>query len=292
MGKFDKYEGCGRVLACPVCRESLHLSERSLVCGGRHSFDLAKQGYVNLYRGKPINEYTKESFQERQQILNQGMYEHILEEISRFLAGVYTEKSPEKRILVDAGCGEGYYSRELAERLGQPLNLEFWGVDLSRDSVQLAAGSANAKGGAAADVKWVVADIGDLPFRTESVDVVLDIFTSANYQEFQRILKDGGYLIKVIPGNCHVQELREAAKDHLFHKDYTQRRGASVFAEQFDLVLQKRISRTFTVNPQIRDIFIRMTPLLFSVDKSGIDWDQVKTITVEGELLVGRKALK
>ena len=50
MGKFDKYADCGRVLACPVCGGSLQLQERSLVCDARHSFDLAKQGYVNLYR--------------------------------------------------------------------------------------------------------------------------------------------------------------------------------------------------------------------------------------------------
>ena len=89
MGKFDKYAACGRVLACPVCGGSLQLQERSLVCDARHSFDLAKQGYVNLYRGKPINEYTKESFQERQTILEKGMYAHLLEEICDFLTKTY-----------------------------------------------------------------------------------------------------------------------------------------------------------------------------------------------------------
>lgn len=289
MGKFDKYTDCGRVAACPVCGEPLELKERSLVCSGRHSFDLAKQGYVNLYRGKPINEYTKESFQERQQILNQGMYAHILEEICRVLETTWAGEEPGEKILLDAGCGEGYYSREIAARLGTVLNLDIWGVDLSRDSVQLAAGTANGKGGAATEVKWMVADISKLPVHPESVDVVLDIFTSANYQEFQRILKEGGWLIKVIPGKGHVKELREAAKDQLFHKDYNERRGADVFAEQFELVMQKTVSRTFEVDSQVRDIFIGMTPLLFSVDKSKIDWETVKTITVEGEILIGRK---
>ena len=55
------------------------------------------------------------------------------------------------------------------------------------------------------------------------------------------------------------------------------------------MVLQKTVSRTFEVTPEERDIFIRMTPLLFAVDKSKIDWTQVKTITVEGQLLIGRK---
>ena len=296
MGKFDKYADCGRVLACPVCGGSLQLQERSLVCDARHSFDLAKQGYVNLYRGKPINEYTKESFQERQTILEKGMYAHLLEEICDFLIKTYgqdaaevsgADSKPAKKVLLDAGCGEGYYTREIAQRLG--AQLELYGTDLSRDSIQLAAGTANGMGSGPADIKWFVSDIGRLPAADKSVDYVLDIFTSANYQEFQRVLADGGYLIKVIPGEGHVKELREAASDQLYHKEYKERRGAAVFGEHFDVVLQKTVSRTFEVTPEERDIFIRMTPLLFAVDKSKIDWTQVKTITVEGQLLIGRK---
>ncbi len=299
MGKFDKYAGCGRVLACPVCGKRLELGGlqgRSLACEDGHSFDLAKQGYVNLYRGKPINEYTKESFQERQTILEKGMYAHILEEICAFLRKIYGPGEisgseagmiREKKVLLDAGCGEGYYTRELALCLGDVL--ELYGTDLSRDSIQLAAGTANGMGPGPADVKWFVSDIGKLPVSDSSVDVVLDIFTSANYQEFQRVLAEDGFLIKVIPGEGHVKELREAAKDQLYHKDYKERRGAAVFGEHFEVVFQKTVSRTFQVTPAERDIFINMTPLLFAVDKSQIDWTQVKTITVEGELLIGRK---
>lgn len=294
MGKFDKYEGCGSVLVCPVCGQPLQLGGmqmRSLVCSEGHSFDLAKQGYVNLYRGKPINEYTKESFQERQLILERGMYGHLLEEICSFLAdsakSSAEEAAPGAKVLLDAGCGEGYYTREIAQRFGEKLKL--YGTDLSRDSIQLAAGTANGLGTGPADIKWFVSDIGRLPVADESVDYVLDIFTSANYQEFQRILKEDGYLIKIIPGEGHVKELREAARDHLYHKEYKERRGAAVFAEQFEPVLQKTVSRTFSVTPEERDIFIGMTPLLFAVDKSKIDWSSITEITVEGELLIGKK---
>ena len=294
MGKFDKYEGCGSVLICPVCGDALQLGGpqmRALVCPIGHSFDLAKQGYVNLYRGKPMNEYTKESFQERQVILQRGMYAHLLEEICSYLrktseSGTETD---EKKVLVDAGCGEGYYTREIAQQFN---HLQLYGTDLSRDSIQLAAGTANGMGAGPADIKWFVSDISKLPVADGSVDYVLDIFTSANYQEFQRVLADDGYLIKIIPGEGHVKELREAAKDQLYHKEYKERKGAAVFAEQFELVEQKVVSRTFSVSPEERDIFIRMTPLLFAVDKSKIDWSTVTEITVEGELLIGRKNKK
>lgn len=291
MGKFDKYEGCGKVLVCPVCGDVLQLGGpqmRSLVCSVGHSFDLAKQGYVNLYRGKPINEYTKESFQERQVILQRGMYAHLLEEICSFLRKTLESgmDSVEKKVLVDAGCGEGYYTREIAQQFD---HLQLYGTDLSRDSIQLAAGTANGMGAGPAEIKWFVSDISKLPVADGSVDYVLDIFTSANYQEFQRVLGEEGYLIKIIPGEGHVKELREAAKDQLYHKEYKERKGAAVFAEQFELVEQKIVSRTFSVSPEERDIFIRMTPLLFAVDKSKIDWSTVTEITVEGELLIGKK---
>ena len=288
MNKFERYRQTCSVLVCPVCGGGLGLTAagRSLACSAGHSFDIARQGYVNLYRGKPVNEYSKESFRQRQQILEKGMYAHILEEICSFLQAVCGAGRP--RLLLDAGCGEGYYTREIAARLGG-CGLDFYGVDLSRDSVQLAASTANQAGGAASAIKWLVADIGHLPVRDGSVDFLLDIFTSAIYEEFQRILSPDGYLIKVIPGEGHVKELREAASSQLHHKDYKERKGTAVFSEHFETILNKTVSQTFAVTPEERDVFIHMTPLLFHVDKTKVDWSAVHSITVEGQLLIGRK---
>lgn len=288
MNKFERYRQTCSVLVCPVCGGGLGLTAagRSLACSAGHSFDIARQGYVNLYRGKPVNEYSKESFRQRQQILEKGMYAHILEEICSFLQAVCGAGRP--RLLLDAGCGEGYYTREIAARLGG-CGLDFYGVDLSRDSVQLAASTANQAGGAASAIKWLVADIGHLPVRDDSVDFLLDIFTSAIYEEFQRILSPDGYLIKVIPGEGHVKELREAASSQLHHKDYKERKGTAVFSEHFETILNKTVSQTFAVTPEERDVFIHMTPLLFHVDKTKVDWSAVHSITVEGQLLIGRK---
>ena len=288
MNKFERYRQTCSVLVCPVCGGGLGLTAagRSLACSAGHSFDIARQGYVNLYRGKPVNEYSKESFRQRQQILEKGMYAHILEEICSFLQAVCGAGRP--RLLLDAGCGEGYYTREIAARLGG-CGLDFYGVDLSRDSVQLVASTANQAGGAASAIKWLVADIGHLPVRDGSVDFLLDIFTSAIYEEFQRILSPDGYLIKVIPGEGHVKELREAASSQLHHKDYKERKGTAVFSEHFETILNKTVSQTFAVTPEERDVFIHMTPLLFHVDKTKVDWSAVHSITVEGQLLIGRK---
>ncbi|MDY3240765.1 MAG: methyltransferase domain-containing protein, partial [Anaerovoracaceae bacterium] len=302
MNKFERYRQTCSVLVCPVCGGGLGLTAagRSLACSAGHSFDIARQGYVNLYRGKPVNEYSKESFRQRQQILEKGMYAHILEEICSFLQEVCSgsadplrDGTGQPRILLDAGCGEGYYTREIASRLGgcglELYGMDLYGVDLSRDSVQLAASTANQAGGPASAIKWLVADIGHLPVKDGTVDFLLDIFTSANYEEFRRVLSPDGYLIKVIPGEGHVKELREAASSQLHHKDYKERKGAAVFSEHFETILNKTVSQTFAVTPEERDVFIHMTPLLFHVDKTKVDWTAVHSITVEGQLLIGRK---
>ena len=92
MSKYEKFKDAS-MLRCPVCKFQLHLREKSLACDNRHSFDIAKQGYVNLLTGgKPINEYTKVSFQERQQILEKG---GLTATVRRTLGGD-----------IDASCGQ------------------------------------------------------------------------------------------------------------------------------------------------------------------------------------------
>ena len=99
------------VFACPICQENLTLVENSLKCNNRHSFDLAKFGYVNLSpQIKQSANYDKENFQNRQQILESGFYQAILEDISDLLAA-----NPSAKTVLDIGCGEGFYSRKLQE---------------------------------------------------------------------------------------------------------------------------------------------------------------------------------
>lgn len=97
--------------SCPICQENLALVESSLKCSNRHSFDLAKFGYVNLApQIKQSANYDKENFQNRQQILEAGFYQAILEGISDLLT-----TNPSAKTVLDIGCGEGFYSRKLQE---------------------------------------------------------------------------------------------------------------------------------------------------------------------------------
>ena len=261
---------------CPICQENLTLVETSLKCDNRHSFDLAKFGYVNLApQIKQSANYDKENFQNRQQILEAGFYQAILEGISDLLA-----TTPSAKTILDIGCGEGFYSRKLQESHSDKT---FYAFDISKDSVQIAAKSETNWA-----VNWFVGDLARLPIKDASMDVLLDIFSPANYGEFRRVLSEDGILIKVIPTENHLKEIRQMIQDQLTKKDYSNQDIKEHFQEHFSIQSSQIASLTKPITAEQRQALLSMTPLLFHIDQSKIDWSQLTKITIEAEILVGK----
>lgn len=262
--------------ACPICQENLTLVESSLKCNNRHSFDLAKFGYVNLApQIKQSANYDKENFQNRQQILEAGFYQAILEGVSDLL-----EANPSAKTVLDIGCGEGFYSRKLQETHSDKT---FYAFDISKDSVQIAA-----KSEANWAVNWFVGDLARLPLQDASMDILLDIFSPANYGEFRRVLSKDGILIKVIPTKNHLKEIRQTVQDQLTKKDYSNQDIKDHFQEHFTILSSQTASLTKTITANHLQALLIMTPLLFHVDQTKIDWSQLTEITIEAEILVGQ----
>jgi len=262
--------------ACPLCQENLTLVESSLKCSNRHSFDLAKFGYVNLApQIKQSANYDKENFQNRQQILESGFYQAILKGISDILA-----TKPSAKTVLDIGCGEGFYSRKLQESHSDKT---FYAFDISKDSVQIAAKSEPNWA-----VNWFVGDLARLPIKDASMDILLDIFSPANYGEFRRVLSKDGILIKVIPTENHLKEVRRMVQDQLTKKDYSNQDIKEHFQEHFSIQSSQTASLTRPITAEQRQALLSMTPLLFHVDQSKIDWSQLTEITIEAEILVGK----
>ena len=262
--------------ACPICQENLTLLESSLKCCNRHSFDLAKFGYVNLApQIKQSANYDKENFQNRQQILEAGFYRAILEAVSDLLANSETSTT-----ILDIGCGEGFYSRKLQENHPEKT---FYAFDISKDSVQIAAKSEPNWA-----VNWFVGDLARLPIKDASMDILLDIFSPANYGEFRRVLSEDGILIKVIPTENHLKEIRQRVQDQLTNKDYSNQDIKEHFQEHFTILSSQTASLTKTITAEQLQALLSMTPLLFHIDQSKIDWSQLTEITIEAEILVGK----
>lgn len=262
--------------ACPICQENLTVVETSLKCSNRHSFDLAKFGYVNLApQIKQSANYDKENFQNRQQILEAGFYQAILKGISDLLA-----TKPFTKTVLDIGCGEGFYSRKLQEVHPEKT---FYAFDISKDSVQIAAKSEPNWA-----INWFVGDLARLPIKDTSMDILLDIFSPANYGEFRRVLSKDGILIKVIPTENHLKEIRQMVQDQLTKKDYSNQDIKEHFQEHFSIQSSQIASLTKPITAEQRRALLSMTPLLFHVDQSKIDWTQLTEITIEAEFLVGK----
>ena len=262
--------------ACPICQENLTLVESSLKCCNRHSFDLAKFGYVNLApQIKQSANYDKENFQNRQQILEAGFYQAILNAVSDLLASSKTTTT-----ILDIGCGEGFYSRKLQESHSEKT---FYAFDISKDSVQIAAKSEPNWA-----VNWFVGDLARLPIKDASMDILLDIFSPANYGEFRRVLSKDGILIKVIPTKNHLKEIRQKVQDQLTNKDYSNQDIKNHFQEHFTILSSQTASLTKTITAEQLKALLSMTPLLFHIDHTKIDWSQLTEITIEAEILVGK----
>ena len=261
---------------CPICQENLTLVETSLKCNNRHSFDLAKFGYVNLApQIKQSANYDKENFQNRQQILEAGFYQAILEVVSDLLSN-----SKNAKTILDIGCGEGFYSRKLQESHSDKT---FYAFDISKDSVQIAAKSEPNWA-----VNWFVGDLARLPIKDASMDILLDIFSPANYGEFRRVLSKDGILIKVIPTKNHLKEIRQKVQDQLTNKDYSNQDIKNHFQEHFTILSSQTASLTKTITADQLQSLLSMTPLLFHIDQTKIDWSQLTEITIEAEILVGK----
>ena len=152
-----RFKDSEKFFICPICKKSFILYKNSLICTNKHCFDISKYGYVNFvsYTRQQKN-YDKQSFENRKIILESGFYSHILNKIIEILKHMDTVKT-----ILDVGCGEGFYSRQISELTDKNMI----GFDISKDSIQLAAKSDQNH-----SVKWFVGDLTKLPLQDHSID--------------------------------------------------------------------------------------------------------------------------
>lgn len=302
MEKIDKFYEVKNLFQCPRCGKKIRFHDGGLVCKKEHRFDISAKGYVNLLQeNKSMKGYNKEFFASRFRFLQAGYYSHIMEDVVATVEHLEQGRAVRARetaagaaqeqaqgadtaqdapfVVLDAGCGEGYYAAQTSEKLSS--RVQVLAFDISTDAIKQAAKSPQP-------VKWMVADITNIPMKDQSVDCILDVFTPANYREFVRVLKPGGTLVKVVPGANHMGQLREAAAPLLRNKSYSNEEVLDYFEKNFELVRKTSVSKTMTIGQENLADLVRMTPLLFDVDKSRLDLRNVKEITVEADVLVGK----
>ena len=198
------------ILVCPKCKMPLAQAGGSFVCGQRHTYDISKHGYVNLVNTSSQKESgdSKEMSRARTNFLSGGAYGQFRDALCR-AAG-------KGELLVDAGCGEGYYTCAAAE--GFSLTV---GFDLSKASVDYAARRAKTCG-LESKVKFAVSSVYEMPIKSESADCILSIFAPCATEEFMRVLKPGGRLVVGCAGKRHLEGLKAALYENV--RENTDRR--------------------------------------------------------------------
>lgn len=190
-------------LACPLDGLPLRADAGCWRCAADHHFDVAREGYVHLLpvqhkRSRDPGD-SKAMVAARRRFLDAGHYAPIAAAVcTSLLAGAHTD---EPLRCLDAGCGEGYYLRHLAQAT-MSRALELIGLDISKWAVQAAARRQP-------EITWVVASNARLPIPAESLDRVLCLFGFPAPHEFARVLRSGGEVLLADPGPAHLRELRE-----------------------------------------------------------------------------------
>ena len=240
-------------LLCPLCAEPLIRQEKRYCCSAGHSFDIARQGYVNLL---PVQQKhsvdpgdTREQVLSRRAFLDTQTYTPVLEAVIH-----QAQKWGAQGEILDVGCGEGYYGAGLSKALGLPLT----GVDISKEAVRCAA--ARYKG-----PTWLCATAAHLPVKSESVGLLTSLFAVTMEEEFLRVLQKGGLYIQVLAAEDHLLGLKRIIYDELTHKH----KDSTPVLPGFTLVESQRVSFSFTLEGEQIPWLFSMTPHVFRIGAAG-----------------------
>ena len=250
------------ILLCPICQLPLMHQEHILECTQHHTFDIAKEGYVNLVTRKLSTSVgdTKEMLNARRHFLDAGLYRPLSDALNTLVVnafeGIYTNEAHEDVRLLDVGCGEGYYLGQLqafVQAQKPNAKISCYGLDISKEAVRMAARRYK-------DVQFVVADVKEqLVFADETLHLLLNIFAPRNVAEFARVLAPDGTALVVIPGSNHLRQLRETLPLLNIQENKPQH-VEEQFAPHFKLANTSLVSYTLRLTQQEVEQVVMMTP--------------------------------
>ncbi|MDH5711670.1 MAG: methyltransferase domain-containing protein [Gammaproteobacteria bacterium] len=252
-------------LACPIDKLALTKRAGCYQCDNGHSFDIAKQGYVNLlpvqYKRSKDPGDSKAMVQARTRFLDAGFYQAVADDLSSLI--IKNIPAIKSSCILDAGCGEGYYLNQVinaTQKLNNENDIAFAGIDISKHAI-IAASKRNKQ------ASWIVGTNSQPPFLKQSIDLVFCIFGFHSFSGFMDILKPGGKVILVEPSANHLQELKaiiyaEPAMDKSKKPPATTNNYSLIESHtlQFQINLE--------TNMQILDL-LSMTPHLFRASHQG-----------------------
>ena len=251
------------MIICPVCNKKMVKIDRKYICEGNHNFDISKYGHVNLLLSNQKNSKVpgdnKEMVLSRKNYLEKGYYEGISNGVNEIILN--NIKNEEVKIL-DIGCGEGYYTNRLKEKLDKSnIKNQIVGIDISKEAIVSAAKSYK-------NIEWIVASASSLPIEDESLDFIICMFAKIIPEEKMRTLKKGGKLIVVSTGENHLLQLKEVVYDSVRKEFYSPVEDLKLFShlETINIKYETEILE----KESIENLF-NMTPYRWRSPQKGVE---------------------
>lgn len=240
---------------CPICSEPLGREGNSLRCARGHSFDVARQGYVNLLAVQQKHSLhpgdTRAQVLSRRSFLETGAYRPIVEAV---IAGAKQHYAGGE--ILDVGCGEGYYAVQTAAALNAPLT----GLDISKEAVRCAAAKYK-------DANWVCGTAAHLPVAEASVGLLMSMFALTVPGEFRRVLTENGVFIQVLAAQDHLLGLKQIIYPELLRKE----KDSVPELDGFHLAESTPVAFAFTAEGEQVENLLAMTPHFWRISQEGAE---------------------
>lgn len=239
------------MVICPLCEKPLSRNGKSWCCENGHSFDVARQGYVNLLTVQQKHSLnpgdTREMVLARRQFLEAGFYLPIGNTLKRLVS----KHCPNAQCVLDVGCGEGYYLSHLTHIQSRV------GIDISKEAVRCAAAKYK-------DSLWLTATASHLPFEKNSFDCLLSMFALTMEEEYRRVLKPGGLFVQVLAGKNHLLGLKKIIYPTLVEKE----KNLQPELAGFTLLTRETLTFDFALTDaeQVQNL-LSMTPHVWRISK-------------------------
>jgi len=264
---------------CPICHSPLLLadSSKSYQCVNNHHFDIAKEAYLNLLpaqhkKSKEPGD-SKEMMRARRDFLEAGFYQPLAKAITQIIED--HNPTHTKLKLLDMGCGEGYYSRQIMALHKNPADIELHGIDIAKNAIIAAAKKQKA-------ANFIVASSNNMPYSDAYFDLILRVYAPSNEQEVTRLLKQQGLLLIVTPGPRHLWQLREFIYTEV--KDHNTDIG---IPSGFEVIHRENLSYQITPNPIQRLALLQMTPFAWRANNETLQQIQAAdNLAIETDFMI------
>ncbi|MGX4685392.1 methyltransferase domain-containing protein [Vagococcus sp. JNUCC 83] len=276
---FNHLENSLMVFQCPKCQNEFALSTSGLVCQSNHHFDLSKKGTIHFPLHHMTSDYDKEMLLHRRKMIQKGLYEPIEKEIASIIS-----RQHHVDVVVDMGSGEGSVLERLVSK--HSIRSHAIGFDLSKEGVLLSSDFSE-------EAFWFIGDVTNMPFKDDSIDILLNIFSPSHYEEMSRVLKSEGLVIKVIPESYYLKELRDVFYyDSENKQEYSNQKVYQKFLKDMCLLEEKRVTYDFFFEQEDFQDILMMSPIHWGASEDAkirAKESYFQKLTVDVKILVGKK---